>query len=59
GGRDIERRLQHEIDVGNIMSAWVPSCQDADTCVACDSRYYCPRPAGRGEGHVIEVPPVP
>lgn len=56
---DIERRLQHEIDVGDVMSAWVPSCQDADTCVACDSRYYCPRPAGRGEGHVIEAPPVP
>jgi hypothetical protein len=56
---DIERRLQSEIGGGDILRAWDPSCSDPDTCVACDSRYYCPRPAGKGDAHSIEPPPVP
>ena len=56
---DIERRLQNEIGGGDILQAWVPSCNDADTCVACDSRYYCPKPAGKDHTYRIEPPPVP
>lgn len=56
---EIERRLQNEIGGGDILQAWVPSCSDPDTCVACDSRYFCPKPAGRDHTHRIEPPPVP
>jgi hypothetical protein len=56
---EIENRITHEVAVGDIGQAWVPNCQDADTCVACDARYFCPQPAGKPANHQIEPPPVP
>lgn len=57
--RDIEERIVKEIQVGAINSAWVPSCADADTCSACDMRYFCPKPHGAGAMYQIGTPPIP
>lgn len=56
---DIESRISQEIMVGDISQAWAPSCQDADTCAACDVRYFCPKPHGKDVTYQIEPPPVP
>jgi hypothetical protein len=56
---DIESRIHREIAVGDVSQAWVPTCQDPDTCVACDSRYYCPKPYGKDDTYVIAPPPTP
>ena len=56
---DVETRVLDEINVGDVSAAWVPSCTDGDTCVACDFRYFCPQPAGRAPGSAIVSPPVP
>lgn len=58
---DIEQRISREIAVGDIAQAWQPSCEDADTCVACDSRYFCsrPYPHGKNASYVIQPPQVP
>lgn len=56
---DIEGRISSEINTGDIGAAWTPSCSDASTCDACDARYFCPSPAGKGPNHVITPPPVP
>jgi hypothetical protein len=56
---DIETRIHREIAVGDVSQAWVPTCQDPDTCVACDSRYYCPKPYGKDDTYVIAPPPTP
>lgn len=57
--QQIEGRIVREIDVGAIDQAWEPTCQDGDTCVACDFRYFCPRPHGEGPDHQIGMPPIP
>lgn len=58
---DVERRIQNEINAGDVNAAWTPSCQDPDTCVACDFRYFCPSPYpyGQGSGYVVTPPSVP
>ena len=56
---DIEKRISNEISGGDISQAWQPSCQDPDTCAACDSRYFCPRPHGRDANYQISPPQVP
>lgn len=56
---DIESRIAREIATGDVNQAWAPNCGEEETCVACDSRYYCPRPAGKGSTYRIAVPPVP
>lgn len=56
---EIETRIAHEISVGDIAQAWSPSCRDGDTCSACDSRYFCPKPHGKDHTYVVEPPPVP
>ena len=56
---DIERRITHEVSVSDISKAWQPTCQDADTCVACDCRYFCPKPHGKDASYVIPPPPTP
>ena len=56
---EIETRIVQEIDTGDIGGAWDPTCQDKSTCDACDSRYFCSSPAGKGPRHAIAMPPVP
>jgi hypothetical protein len=56
---DIENRIVREIATGDVNQAWIPNCQEEETCVACDSRYYCPRPAGKDASYRVSVPPVP
>lgn len=56
---DIESRISQEIAVGNVSTAWQPSCRDADTCAACDSRYFCPQPYPRDSTYQVEPPPIP
>lgn len=57
--RDIEQRIVKEIAQGDISMAWTPSCQDTDTCVACDARYFCPQPHGKPVTYKVEPPPIP
>lgn len=56
---DIESRIAKEILVGDIGPIWAPSCQDADTCSACDARYFCPQPHGATAGYKVSPPPIP
>jgi hypothetical protein len=56
---EIEGRIGREISVGDISQAWFPTCKDSDTCVACDSRYFCPQPHGKGSDYIVEPPTVP
>lgn len=56
---DIERRIASEIASGEVTRVWAPNCQEEETCVACDSRYYCPKPAGKNATYRISAPPVP
>ena len=56
---EIENRIATEVACGDINGAWMPSCNDPDTCVACDSRYFCSQPAGTQPGQLIEPPHAP
>lgn len=55
----IESCVAAEAANGNIAHAWVPNCQDDDTCVACDFRNFCPSPAGSAKGYVPIAPYAP
>ena len=57
---DIERCVNKETVVGNILKQWVPS-GDQDTCVACDFRHFCPSPAPRdiNKNNANRVPTAP
>jgi hypothetical protein len=41
----IERNVSHEAEQGSINAAWVPDCDDPNTCSACDFLSFCPNPA--------------
>lgn len=56
---EIEGRIAHEIDQGDISRAWVPTCGDEETCSACDFRYFCPKPFGHDSDYTVSAPPVP
>ncbi|MBZ0158182.1 MAG: PD-(D/E)XK nuclease family protein [Alphaproteobacteria bacterium] len=60
---DVVRRAEEDIIkeacIGDILQAWSPQCLDDDTCSACDFRYFCPRPAGKGDGYRPEAPEAP
>lgn len=38
----IEGRVLEEFERGSIDAAWPATCQEQETCVACDFRYFCP-----------------
>lgn len=57
--RIAEERIIEEAQVGSIMQAWHPCCEDEDTCSACDFRHFCPRPAGVREGYLPNTPTAP
>jgi hypothetical protein len=42
---EIEGRVVAEFVQGSIRANWPPTCDEEETCVACDFRYFCPRPA--------------
>ena len=54
--QEIEICVADEARSGKIATAWKPSCQDAETCVACDFRNFCPLPAGEKTGYVPAAP---
>ncbi len=60
---DVVRRAEEDIYQetlqGNILQAWSPNCRDASTCVACDFRHFCPRPADTREGYTPRTPEAP
>lgn len=60
---DIVRRAETDIVQesysGNIVEAWYPTCEDEDTCVACDFRHFCPKPAGSPENYEPNTPTAP
>ena len=39
---EIEGRVLEEFERGSIAAAWPATCQEAETCIACDFRYFCP-----------------
>lgn len=41
----IERNVAQEALVGHIGQAWLPTCTERQTCVACDFLSFCPQPA--------------
>ena len=53
---DIEGRIATEVVGGHIPGAWQPTCADAQTCVACDFRYFCPKPVGLKVGLPPDAP---
>ncbi len=57
---DIERCVAAEAAAGTIKEHWSPR-GDADTCVACDFRHFCPNPAPRqgNQPHTITAPLAP
>jgi hypothetical protein len=42
---EIEEGLIDEATQASIRATWPPTCTEPETCVACDFRYFCPRPA--------------
>jgi CRISPR/Cas system-associated exonuclease Cas4 (RecB family) len=42
---EIETRVREEELRGSIRNTWPPTPDSAETCVACDFRFFCPRPA--------------
>lgn len=60
---DVVRRTEEDVVAEaagrNILQAWAPNCQDEATCVACDFRHFCPRPAGVRADYKIKAPTAP
>lgn len=56
----IEQCVATEAAAGTIRNHWSPG-GDADTCVACDFRHFCPSPAPRhgSQPHTITAPAAP
>ncbi|MDE2715745.1 MAG: PD-(D/E)XK nuclease family protein [Chloroflexota bacterium] len=57
--RRIEEDVVKEANGQNILQSWSPDCSDNDTCVACDFRNFCPKPANSIDGYIIKAPVAP
>lgn len=51
---EIEHNVREEAQHGSIGVAWHPTCEDRDTCSACDFLSFCPDPAD-GATHAAPV----
>jgi hypothetical protein len=40
---EIEGRVMDEAAQGSIRATWPATCVEAETCIACDCRFFCPR----------------
>ena len=54
--RRIEEDVAKEANGQNILQSWSPDCSDNDTCVACDFRNFCPKPANSINGYIYQSP---
>lgn len=45
---EIEGRVLEEFDRGSINAAWPATCEEEETCNACDFRYFCERSLADG-----------
>ena len=57
--RRAEEDIAREANGLNILESWSPDCSDNDTCVACDFKHFCPKPAGRTNRYSIKAPTAP
>lgn len=57
--RQAEEDVMAEATGRDILQAWAPNCDDEATCVACDFRHFCPRPAGVSANYEIKAPTAP
>jgi CRISPR/Cas system-associated exonuclease Cas4 (RecB family) len=56
--RNIEQCVAAEAVAGTIIQHWQPH-GDAESCAACDFRYFCPNPHPQTGAHIIEAPNAP
>jgi hypothetical protein len=57
--RRAEEDIVKETELGDILLAWRPECEDVDTCSTCDFRWFCPKPAWGSEDYVPKTPHAP
>lgn len=57
--RDIEENIELEFAQGAITGAWAANCTDANTCVACDFRHFCPTPGPTNQPIQVSAPLAP
>jgi len=56
---EIESLISEEATDGNIGRVWRPTCEDRDTCEACDFHSFCPKPAGQALARSPSAPLAP
>jgi len=57
--KDIETRISDEANTGCINGNWLPTSHDEGTCVACDFKSFCPKPAGQAKAKAPVAPDAP
>lgn len=55
----IESNISSEVMSGTIRQHWTANCSDASTCVACDFRPSCPKPADAPANYKVLPPLAP
>lgn len=57
--KEIESRINDEANTGRINDNWLPTSHDDATCVACDFKSFCSKPAGQTEAKDPTAPDAP
>lgn len=57
--KEIESRISNEANMGQINGVWLPTSHDEATCVACDFKSFCSKPAGQTKARAPESPAAP
>ncbi len=57
--KEIESRISEEANSGRINDIWLPTSTDEQTCVACDFKSFCPKPAGQTKVQSPSAPDAP